>query len=342
MTPAEFNKILDDGQLPPLLLLHGEEGYLIERAVERVLDLVVSPEARDFNFQRFRGKEAQAVAILDTARTFPVFNPRRLVHIQDAQDVPAAELEALLGYLRNPVPETLLLITADKIDARRKFYQELKKTGTVVEFRRFKDYQIPAFIKEQARAEGRSFTEDAMALLCRRLGSDLQEIHGELNKLFSYMGQRTLVDVSDVAAVVSDTRVDSIFDLTNAMGERKTAEALRLVTRLIDEGMAPLLLLTMMVKHFRNLWKTSQLMEERTGRGDIARRIEVNPYFMDALMSQARRFSSSQYREMFDRFLAADLALKSSGAHPSASLEGLVLDICGGSGVFPGANKKGA
>jgi hypothetical protein len=64
-------------------------------------------------------------------------------------------------------------------------------------------------------------TEDALALFCRRVGSNLQEVHGELTKLFAYLGERTLADAADVAAVVSDTRVDSIFDLTNALGGRE-------------------------------------------------------------------------------------------------------------------------
>jgi DNA polymerase III subunit delta len=328
MTSAEFNKILEEGRLPALLLFYGEERLLIDRAVKLVCDLAVPPEARDFNWHRFRGKDIQGAAILDTAYTLPVFSPRRLVFLQDAQEAPASELEALLGYLRDPSPETLLLITTEKIDARRKFYQEFKKVGTLVEFKRYKDHQIPAFIQEQARADARSFTEDAMALFCRRLGNDLQEIQAELEKLFSYMGEKKLVDVADVNAVVCATRVDSVFDLTNAMGGRKTEDALKCLGRLLDEGMAPLLILTMMVRHVRNLWKTRQLMEEKAERGEIAQRIEVNPYFINGLMSQARMFSAAQFRDLFDRFLAVDLALKSSGAHPGALLEGLVLDVC--------------
>ncbi len=336
MTAAEFDKILEQGPLPPLILLYGEEGYLIERAVRRVCDLAVPPESRDFNWQRFRAKDIQATAILDAASTLPVFSPRRLVFLQDAHEAPAAELEGLLGYLRDPAPETVLLVCAEKIDARRKFYQEFKKGGAVVEFKRYKDHQIPGFIKERARAEGRSFTEDAMALFCRRLGNDLQQIEAELTKLFSFLGEKRLVDVADVDAVVCATRVDSIFNLTDALGNKKRNEAMAVLGRLLDEGEPPLLILTMMVRHFRHLWKTRQLLEEKAGRGDIACRVEINPYFVGALIEQSRGFSAGEYRALFERFLAVDLALKSSGAHPAALLEGLVLDIC----AHRGAPKK--
>ncbi len=339
MSFVELDKMLNEGRFPTLLLLYGEEGYLVEQAVKRVCDLAVPPEARDFNWHRFRGKDIQAAPVLDAASTLPVFSPRRLVFLQDVHDAAAAELEGLLGYLRDPAPETVLLLSAEKIDARRKFYQEFRKVGTAIEFKRYRDHQIPAFIREQARMIGKSFTEDAMALFCRRLGNDLQEIRAELDKLFSYLGEKRLVDVADVDAVVCRTRVESVFDLTNALGSRKSGEALRCLGRLLDEGTAPLVVLTMIVRHFRNLWKTRQLLDEKVGRADIARRIEVNPYFVNGLMEQARTFSFDRYRDLFERFLATDLALKSSASHPGALLERLVLDICGESANSPRTKK---
>lgn len=327
MTPAELNRMLDERRFPPLLLLYGEENFLLDRAQQRVRDLAVPPEARDFNYHVFQGREVKGESVLDAARTLPVFSPRRLILVKDLQHVPASEFDAILPYLRDPSPETVLLLTADKIDARRKFFQEFKKTGEMVEFRRLYDNQIPAFVREQARGAGRSFTEDGIALFCRRVGNNLQEIHGELVKLFSYLGEKKLADAEDVIAIVSDTRADSIFDLTNAMGERKAAEALRVLERLMDEGVAPLVILSMIVRHFRNLWKISEMLDRREGAGEIARRVGVNPYFVEGLTAQARRFSAQQYRNFFDRFLSADLALKSSGAHPSVLLENLVLEM---------------
>lgn len=338
MTYAELNRAIDGRSIPPLLFLYGEETFLLERTVQRLRDAAVPAEARDFNYNLYHGKETPAEVILETALTLPVFSAHRLVLVKEAQNLSAAGLDAFLPYLGDPVPETILVFTADKIDGRRKFFQEFKKRGVLVEFKRLYDNQIPAFVREQARAAGRALTEDALALFCRRVGGNLQEVHGELTKLFAYLGERTLVDVADVAAVVSDTRVESIFDLTNALGAREKGAALRLLARLLDEGGVPLVILSMMVRHFRQLWKTRELLDQGTGVKEIAHRIGINPYFVDGLVAQARRFSAARYRQVFALFLEADLALKSSGAHPAAMLEKLVLDImadAGGDGRRP-------
>ncbi|BCR05112.1 DNA polymerase III subunit delta [Desulfuromonas versatilis] len=327
MTPTELKRAIQARKIPELLFLYGEEGFYLDKAVQTIREALVAADTRDFNFSLYHGKTLQAEAVLDTARTLPVLASHRLVLIKDAQEIPAAQLEAFIPYLKDPVAETCLTFVGDKIDGRKKFFQEFKKHGALVEFKKLYENQIPAFVQEQARERQRSFTEDALALFCRRVGSNLQEVHGELGKLFDYLGAKTLVDTADVAAIVSDTRVDSIFDLTNVLGRRDAAEGLRLLGRLLDEGVAPLLILNMMVRHFRQLWKTRELVEQGVPHRDLARRVGVNPYFIDGLVRQCKSFGPRQYPVFFDIFLAADLALKSSGAHPSAVLENLVLTI---------------
>lgn len=327
MTSVELNKAIEENRIPSLLLLHGEESYFLDQAVRRIIEASVPTDARDFNFTQFQGKETRGESVLDTLRTFPVFAPLRLVLIKDAQNVPAAELDVLQSYLSEAVPEAILLLTADKIDSRRKFYQSFKKYGTILEYKKLYDNQIPGFVRDRARDAGRSFTEDAMALFCKRAGVGLSEIATELSKLFTYMGKRDPVDVADVEAIVSDTHVDSVFDLTNAMGQRRGTEALRLLARLLAEGTAPLLILSMMVRHYRQLWMLKELSDQGVPRQELARRVKINPYFLDGLMVQTRQFSGGQLRRAFDLFLETDLALKSSGAHPSALLEQVILEI---------------
>jgi DNA polymerase-3 subunit delta len=329
MTPSELNRILESRKIPPLLFFFGEESYSLEQAVKRIRDILVPPDARDFNYQVFYGKESQATEILDSARTLPVFSPHRMILVKEAHQFPASELEILLPYLKEPIPETTLLFTAEKVDSRRKFFQEFKKRGALVEFKRFYENQIPGFIRQQAAEDGRSFTEDALALFSRRVGTNLQEVHAELRKLFDYLGERDLVDVADVAEVVSDTRADSIFELTDALGRRHISRALRLLGRLLDEGVAPLVILSMMTRHFRQLWKIRELLDQGASPRELPRRVGVNPYFIDGLIAQARHYPPGRYRMIFERFLEVDLALKSSGAHPAALLEALILDVAG-------------
>lgn len=329
MTPAELLKRIRSQSIPPLLLLYGAESYLINRSLHQILDAVVPAEVRDFNLQQFHARDARIETIVDTAMTLPVFAERRAVVVRDIDKFKADDFVALLAYVDNPVPETCFVLVAEKIDRRKKFFQTLQKKGEMVEFKALYDNQIPAFVKEQVNAAGFTLTEDAMVEFSRRSGTNLQGIVGELEKLFQYTGEQKVIDVEDVRAIVSDTKVDTVFDMTNALGQNRAGEAVRLLRRLLDDGVAGLMILSMLTRHFRQLWMCRELLDDGVGRADISRRIGVNPYFVDGIMAQARLFERSHFRQAFDRFLATDLALKSGGGQPGALLERLLLELTG-------------
>lgn len=327
MTYDQFAQGVRAGRIPHLLLLHGEESYLVDQAARLVIDAVVLPETRDFNLTIVSGRELKGNALIDQARTLPVFADRRLVVIRHVHEALADQLEAFSAYLDDPVPETTLLLTAVGIDKRRKFFQKFAQVGEIIEFRHLFENQLPQFIRDRAREVGRTFTAPALKLFCRRVGNNLAEIVGELDKLVSYVGVSEYIEEEDVAAVVSDSRAESVFALTDALGSGERAMALRLLNRLLDDGQPPLVILSMLVRHFRQLWKARELLNQGVPQKELPRRIGINPYFLAGLLTQAKRCTDTGLRQAFPHFLAVDLALK-SGGDARAQLEGLVFALC--------------
>ena len=327
MSLNQLQNMIQAGSLPGLILLYGQEAYFIEQGLKAIRDAVVLPENRDFNLTQFHGRDFKPIDIVEEARTFPVFSDRRLVILKNVHEASAEQLDGLLAYIEDPVPETVLLLTAEKIDARRKVYQLLKKTGTVIEFKKIYENQLPSFVRELAKSNNVTLTGGALELFCKRVGTNLVEVQGELEKLIGYLGERDLAEENDVAAIVSDTRIESVFDLTDALGQGDSSTALKLLDRLLAEGQAPLMVLAMMTRHFRQMWKIRELIAQKVPQSDFPKKVGVSPYFLKGLMQQANRFNSQHYRQIFNQFLTTDLALKSSGAEPKMSLEMLVLEI---------------
>lgn len=319
--------MIQAGQLPGLILLYGQESYFVNEALRLISAAVVPQESRDFNLTLFHGRDFKPVEVVEQAMTYPTFAARRLVIIKNLHEASADQLDGLLPYIDAPVPETVLLMSAEKIDARRKIFQSIKKNGTAIEFKKLYDNQLPPFVKELALSLGITLTAGALQLFCRRVGTQLTEVRGELEKLVSYLGDRDIADDKDVAAVVSNTRVESVFDLTDALGRGDASTTLKLLHGLLSEGEAPLMVLAMITRHFRQLWKIRELVAQQVPQGDLPRRVGVSPYFLKGLMQQAQRYDNAAYRHVFACFLATDLALKSSGAEPRVQLESLILEV---------------
>jgi DNA polymerase-3 subunit delta len=330
MQPGELSKAIASGKIPNLLCLYGEENYFISRALEDIERAIISPDMREFNYQQVYGKGFEGARLRDDARTLPVFAAQRMIVIRRIDEASAAELERLQPYLKEAVPETILVATAEKIDGRRKFYQDFKKHGQMVEFKKLYENKLPGFVQQRAKECGFELTDDAMSRFCRRVGTNLQEVAAELEKLAAFLGDKNLADVSDIDAVISNTRIESIFGLTDAVGARDAGKAIGMLHRILEDGTAPLAALAMLVRHFRQLWKASELLTQGVSRKEMPRAIGVNPYFLDGLLAQARRFERHEYRMAFDNFVETDLALKSSGSKPAILLERLLLAIVNG------------
>ncbi len=327
MNADELYRKLRSQQVPELIFLYGQESYLVQKAARSVREAVLPEGQDDFNDNQFYGKDVTAELILEAAMTYPVFAEKRLVTVKDAHQLPAAELEKLLPYLQNPVPQTCLLFIADKIDNRRKFFQQFKKNGTLVEFKPLSEREVPRYIRHLLSQGEVRISADGLDLFCSMMDGNLHEVHAELDKLLTYIGSATLIEVKDVQAVVSRGRAENIFELGNAVGRGDVAKALTLVMRLSAAGEAPLKILSLLTRHFRQLWKVREMQVQNYPEKEIAKVAGV-PFFVVAdMIRQGKKFSRNDFYRAFELFLETDLAMKSSGADAEALLDSLILRL---------------
>jgi DNA polymerase-3 subunit delta len=329
MKPDEFAKSLQKGDIAPLYYFHGDEPYLIERAVKRLMGLTVPTDSRDFNLDIFYGKECKGAEIAAASQTLPMFADRRVVLVKRSGELSPAALEILTECIADPSPSTCLIFEGDKIDQRKRFFVEMKKLGNLVEFKRLYENQLGPFIREEAAGFGKKMEAAAAEMLVYLAGNNLQEIAAEVEKVAIFVGSRDSITVADIREIVSDTKVDSIFELTDSIGRRDLGKALRNLNTILRDGEAPLMVMAMLTRHFRQLWRVKELCDKRLPLNEIGKSAGINPYFIKGIVEQARDYRISEFRGIFERLFATDLALKTSGGKPVSLLECLLMDICG-------------
>ena len=328
MKPEEFDRAVQKGDIGPLYCLCGEEQYLVDRAVQRLLARVVDPGFRDFNLSVLYGNECRGEEIIEVCQTLPMFAERRVVVVKRAGDLSAPAQELLTSYVQNPATTTCLVLQSGKVDQRRKLFGELKKADALVEYKPLYENQVAAFLKAEAATSGIAIDGAAAELLTYYVGTNLRELVSQLEKLVTYCAGRNRIGVDDVKAIVSDTKVDSVFELANAVGRRDAAAALRRFQTVCREGDAPYMLVGVLARHFRQLWAIREQLDNRAPTEEISKRTGVNAYFLKGMIEQARKFRPDEFRGIFARLHETDLALKSSGGNPQLLLEQLILTAC--------------
>src|SRR5437879_5357560 len=93
-------------------VIDGEERLLVDEALRLLKSKVLAARAADFNLDVFNGREAGITKILIAARTLPCFAENRLVIVKEADKIAADEQDALLAYLADPSPSTVLVLLA--------------------------------------------------------------------------------------------------------------------------------------------------------------------------------------------------------------------------------------
>jgi DNA polymerase III subunit delta len=327
MKPEEYHRAVETGELCPLYLLYGDEPYLVERAVKKLLERAVDPGFRDFNLNIFYGNECKGDEVFSAAQTLPMFADRRVVLVKKGGDLSAAAMEILLSYLQDPCPQTCLVLQAEKVDGRKKFFAEFKKRGEAVEFKRPYENQLGPYVRDEVRASGKKIDAAAADLLAYLVGNNLQELVSQIEKLCVYCGKKETIGIDDVKAIVSDTKVESVFEFTDALGSKDLAKALRMLTTLIQDGEAPLRMLGAVARHYRQLWQVRELLDRRLSPGDIAKSAGINPYFLKKVTEQARNYEVRELKQIFERMLELDQAFKSGGIE-DALFERFVIQSC--------------
>ncbi|MGD1045656.1 MAG: DNA polymerase III subunit delta [Bacteroidota bacterium] len=310
-------------------LLIGEEDFFSEECVNRVIRDLLTADTKAFNLDVVYGSKADASQVMAHAASFPMMSDRRVVVIKEFDKLLSGDSvkELVSAYIARPLESTCLVLLAEKPDFRTKPFIDLKKSGAVFSFNPLYDNQIPAWIAARCKTMGKEADIEACRLMQAYIGNSLRAIQNELDKLFTYLGERMRVTPEDVADVVGVSRGFTVFDLQNAIGKKNIGEAMRIVKRMIETGEAPQLSIVMLTRYFHLVWKVQDMLRHNASEAEVLAATRISPYYFKDYAEAARRFSSSQIENSFGILLDADVQLKSTSPDPYHLMEMLVYSL---------------
>lgn len=321
MKAQEFFHDVKMGKLLPLYYLYGPERGLIDEALDRIKEKALSFTTRDFNLEVFHAQDAVAEAILASLQVFPVCSPRRLVVIHQADFIWKEEPSSYIEYFLNPNPTTCAVFIGEKADLRTKFFQALEKKGAAIAFYPLSERELIRWIQGQANQWGYRISEEAMAILLERIGSNLPELKLELQKLTLYQKGKKNLSEEDVLALTEDVRSESPFELPLAVGHLNQREVFRLLRKNLKQGDPPLVLLSLIVRQLRLIRRAHELKGGGCSKKEIETRLRILPRRADEFWGQVEKFPFSILEQLWPPTLEADQELKSSRSDKGLLLE---------------------
>jgi DNA polymerase-3 subunit delta len=236
--PGQLDRTLRDRVAGGAFFFFGDEDYLREEAVAKVVAAYLDPATRDFNFDQLRGGDVTADDLASIVATPPMMAEHRVVVVRDAQGLSVKAREVVEAVAKSTDPGLILVLSAViPGGSKAKFYDELKKHAVSVEYGQLSQDDAPGWVMETAREElGVEVDPEAARALVGGIGVDLGTLGSELRKLAAYAQDRKRVTLDDVRAVGGIIPRQDRWAWFDMISERRFREALETLPILLESG----------------------------------------------------------------------------------------------------------
>lgn len=339
------------------------DAFLQKRVLDSLLEWSLPPESRDFNMDSVDGESSDVNDIFALCGNLPFLADHRVIVVSRAERIEnmhrssessgaasAAKTKKTsaskrLGEGLKNFPATTILILQRSPEtpeagargvvrcvnaAVDKVIESDGVGGIIVDCTvGARDARTPtAVVQNEADLRGIPLSRDAAMHLVTRCGHDIENLLNELEKCALRAGIGNLVTPPIIDEMTKKKLQETIFDLTDALGQKNTAHAVGLLRELLENGEPAPQILAMLVRHLRQLLQARTFIDAglslhaglaqsmppdlaaQLPASNLANWLQVNGRMGPRLAAQANNFSIGQLQSAMRGALSADLAMK--------------------------------
>ena len=322
------------GELSPVYLLVGEEGYFIDETVKRLKE-AIGPE-EEIEMSTFDLEEVPVDAVIDEADTIPFFSERKLIIAKNASFLKATEkgkekidhdIKRLEAWLANPsdFSVTVFIAPYEKLDERKKVTKMMKEHAFLVQAETPKEQDLAVWIQSIVKAEGNSISQNAIEQLVAMVGSNMLQLQMEIEKLTLYIGDGGEITTTLVEDLVAKTLEQDAFKMLNAYFANDSVGALSIYHDLLRQKQEPIMLVGLLASNVRTMSNVFYLLKKGYHPQQIAKNLKIHPYRVKLMVEQRNRPSEESLLKALYQLAEVDLQLKSTGGNRERYLELFLL-----------------
>lgn len=332
--------------LSPCYFLYGEETFLAEEFVRRLLRVVFEGEEEGWqvNVEKFSLEETPWADLIDLARTVPFFLASRRILVAEAAEDAVSELtpaeeSVLKDYFREPSPRTVLvLILAGKVKKGHplvRFFSKLPPSSVKVrELKPLPANELQEWISRKLVEGGKSMTSEAKNRLIELAGNDLRRIANELEKIINFAGDKKMVDIEEINEICYWVRPMAGWELTDSLRRGDVKHSLVALNQLFKEGNKDEVIVATLINYFRDILAAKTWLREERDKDEIFARLHpfLKPHFSfyarkyREFFDQVEDFSVAELEKVLEELEQIDLLVKTSDFSLQPRLEAFIVD----------------
>jgi DNA polymerase III delta subunit len=273
-------------------------------------------------FEKLHVKEFEEIEggrLMDEALTPSLFSQSRVLLVANAEKVSKRRVEELaaLQGVSNSSLKVILLFSGVKLG------DSGVKTLPMVSIDPLKPAEVAKWLMERY-----AVSAEVARYVVESAGTELYPLHHEMEKLKMYVGGERTPDIRDVDASLLRAEKFGQWALADAILDRDYKKAVHVVGAMLDEGEAPQLILSQIVRVWRQLF-IGKGMSRKGSANDVAAAAGVPAFKAGSFAASCKKYGWPQLAGGFRALLSADRAFKTSSPNVEAYFDILLWKLVG-------------
>lgn len=318
-----INEDIKTGQFKQIYLLYGEEDYLRKQYKDRLRAALTDSEDT-MNVHYFEGKDISSGAVIDLAETMPFLAQRRVI-IMENTGLFKSGGEQLAEYLNEPSPTAYFVFAEVETDKRSKLFKTVQEKGIAVEFPIQNEETLKKWIVGLVKKENKQISGVVLHYFLEKTGTDMENIRTELEKLFCYSMDKEEITKEDIDAICTQRVSNHIFDMINAIADKKQKVALDLYYDLLALKEPAMRILFLIARQFNMLMQVKELKKKGYDNRTIGEKMGLPGFIAGKYVVQAQRFKTSDLKKALEDCVTAEEDVKTGKINDVMSVELLIV-----------------
>ena len=301
-----------------ILFLYGEDSFRLQQRLNFLKQgFIKKYDSTGLSVEVLDGENLKIEDFRKAVLSQGLLSKKRFIIIKNIFKVSASVKENIIDIWDEISDDVILVFTAKKIPGNEKVLsKKLKKADKVEVYNPLKGMQIHRFVQQEIKKLGGTIDRDAENYLVQAIGDDLWRMSQEINKLVNFNKRVNLQMVEEFVPSALD---DNIFNFTDALSQKNSSLALKLLHDQLKSGANEFFLITMIARQIKILLQ----VKETKGQG-----LDLHPFVIKKALVQINKFSSNQLKSLLNKLIDIDLKIKTSQAEPRVLLDLFVLEVC--------------
>lgn len=231
------------------------------------------------NFVLCYAKELNIERFIENIATTSLFSSKKLILCKEADSLTSKQIESFFRFLSSSEErnDICVIFLASKKSSHA-LYRHCQRMSRLFEFKKPYDRELPTWIQWIVKKHNKKIEPKAILLVAEKMGQNLMHIQQEIEKMSLYIGSKETIEEEEIRTILCSTKQYSIFELTDAIGNKEKQKALLILQKMLEEGESEVFIFSMIMRFLRNMWKAVEWKETKSDT-EVQKELGIHPFF---------------------------------------------------------------